>query len=140
MAARSTKKANNVFSKGNIVFLTKFGIKDQPELVLEVDDYNDAEKIVTSNKLVLVQKEIHKEKEMMQLVPLGNAFIFSSVNNEGDVIKAGVTHIKVDNFDMFGIVENQEIIEVFNKSFSVEEQQTPASKPTRVKKSNALQI
>lgn len=139
MATRTSKKTNTIFNKGNLVFLTQFGLRDQPEIILEVEDYNDAERVVTSSKIILIQKEVKKENDVISLIPLGNAFIFSSIRSDGENVMAGQTCFRIDNFDIFGIVENQEIIDIFNRSF-VEAEMPKDETKTSAKKSKALMI
>ena len=117
MVKSSKNSRERVFSKGNLVFLTKFGIKDQPELVLEVESYDSVLDSVSSSKLLLIQKEV--KGDAITLVPLGNSFILSPINGvEGkDGAKAGVMYFNVNNFDIFGIVDNEDIINIFNTTF-----------------------
>lgn len=102
------------FTHGDIVFLVKFDIKNHPEIVVQVDSYDSKTRVIKAKKVLQFVKEVDKKTGGISLQPVAGAYILSSMNviDENNVSRETI-FFNLDNFDAYGHVINEDILEIF---------------------------
>lgn len=123
MAIAQTKVKTNfldtIIKPGVIIFLATLDSVESKEIILEIDSCSKELDLVYSSKVLIIKKSIVKDE--LQLIPLSNAFILSSItsiDSTKNSFEPGKILFNINKFDIFGLVNNIEILEIFKKEFS----------------------
>jgi hypothetical protein len=117
---------------GSLIFLVKSTHIEKQELIVLVENYNENDNTITSSKVILLKKGVTDND--IELIPLNNMFLISSIADDENNMSGYIT-FNLNNFDAYGLVHNNAIIELFNKNFGIDVGTiTITQKPNRKKK------
>lgn len=108
---------DDVFTPGNIVFLTNFNTIPNYEIYLLVEKVDKKAKIVSSSQVLVLEKEVSENS--CKVEPLSNGLVLgnASTGKNNLCIVNSYMNFNIDRFDAFGILTNPHMLEKFANTF-----------------------
>ena len=125
------------YNIGDIIFLTKLETINTEELVIQIDSIKD--NIISASRIILFNKDIDEKTGQLSLTPLNNSLMISNIvsTDNTEVFDVCPVYFNIDRFDISGIVENVEILNIFKQIFEPDKV-VESTKPKRKRVKNVI--